>query len=48
MTVRQNINGEYQNTIKRKVTALRQILQYDIDKDIYQDIIYDKVEESFD
>jgi Flp pilus assembly CpaF family ATPase len=48
MTVRQNIKGEYQNTIKRKVTALRQIMQYDVSKDIYQDIIYDKVEESFD
>jgi hypothetical protein len=27
---------------------LRQIMQYDVSKDIYQDIIYDKVEESFD
>lgn len=48
MTIRQDINGEYQNTIRRRVTALRQIMQYDADKDIYQDIIYDKVEENFD
>jgi type IV secretion system protein VirB11 len=48
MTIRQNINGEFQNSTKRKVTALRQIMQYDPDRDIYQDIIYDKIEESFD
>lgn len=48
MTIRQDINGEYQNVTKRRVTALRQILQYDSDKDIYQDIIYDRLEESFD
>jgi P-type conjugative transfer ATPase TrbB len=48
MTVRKEIDGEYQNTTQRRVTALRQILQYDQDKDIYQDIIYDKLEEGFD
>ncbi|MCC2624516.1 MAG: P-type conjugative transfer ATPase TrbB [Burkholderiales bacterium] len=47
MTVRREVDGEYHNTTQRKVTALRQILQYDTDKDIYQDIIYDKMEESF-
>lgn len=41
-------NGDFQNIVKRKVTALRQIIAYDSDKDIYQDIIYDKVNESFD
>ena len=35
-------NGGYANVVRRKVTALRQILQYDPDKDIYQDIIYDR------
>jgi type IV secretion system protein VirB11 len=44
ITLREDINGEYQNVVKRKVTALRQILQYDIDKDIYQDIVYDQLD----
>ncbi|MCC2645215.1 MAG: P-type conjugative transfer ATPase TrbB [Burkholderiales bacterium] len=48
MTIRKDIGGDYQNTTQRKVTALRQILQYDAEKDIYQDIIFDKFEESFD
>lgn len=48
ITMRETINGEFQNIVKRKVTALRQILQYDPDKDIYQDIIYDKVSEFLD
>lgn len=48
MTIREYIDGEYQNTTKRRVTALRQIMQYDIEKDVYQDIIYDRLEESFD
>lgn len=47
LTVREMVDGEYANTTQRKVTALRQILQYDADKDIYQDIIFDKIEESF-
>ena len=37
-------DGEYQNIVKRKVTALRQILQYDVDRDIYQDIVYDQLD----
>ena len=45
ITLRENINSEYCNVVKRKVTALRQILQYDPDKDVYQDIIYDKISE---
>lgn len=48
MTIRREINGEYQNETKRRVTALRQILHYDPDKDIYQDIIYDTSVDSFD
>jgi P-type conjugative transfer ATPase TrbB len=40
-------NGQFTNHVKRKVTALRQILEYDIDKDIYHDITYDKFEHSF-
>lgn len=47
LTVREMINGEFINVIRRKVTGLRQIMKYDVDKDIYQDIIFDKVEESF-
>ncbi len=45
ITLREEVNGEYINVVRRKVTALRQILQYDPVADIYQDIIYDK--ESF-
>lgn len=45
ITVKKTINGEFQNVVKRKVTALRQILQYDPDKDVYQDIIYDRFSE---
>ncbi|MFN8770211.1 MAG: ATPase, T2SS/T4P/T4SS family [Neisseriaceae bacterium] len=48
VVVKEDINGEINNVVKRKVTALRQIIQYDIDKDIYQDVIFDKLEESFD
>lgn len=45
ITVRQEENGEYVNAVKRCVTGLRHIHQYDPDKDIYQDTIYDKVQE---
>jgi P-type conjugative transfer ATPase TrbB len=38
---------EYVNLVKRKVTALRQILEYDTTKDIYQDIIYNDSEEYY-
>ncbi len=48
ITVKENINGELCNTVKRKVTALRQIIQYDMSKDIYQDVIFDRLEEGFD
>jgi type IV secretion system protein VirB11 len=48
ITQKEYIGGELQNIIKRKVTALRQIIQYDPDKDIYQDVIFDRVMESFD
>lgn len=44
----EGINGEYVNNVKRKVTALRQIIQYDSEKDIYQDVVYDRLEETFD
>lgn len=37
----------YQNISCRKVTSLRQIIQYDKEKDIYQDVIFDKIEENF-
>lgn len=47
LTIREKINGQYQNTVKRKITALRQIMQYDPDKDVYQDVIFDRLEESF-
>lgn len=40
--------GEYTNITKRQITALRQIIQYDIERDIYQDIVYDRIDESFD
>ncbi len=43
----EDANGECINVVKRKVTALRQIIQYDSDKDIYQDVVYDRLEESF-
>lgn len=48
ITLKEEKDGETHNVVKRKVTALRQILQYDPDKDVYQDIIYDKVEEYLD
>ena len=48
ITVKEIVNEEYTNVVKRKITGLRQIIQYDPDKDIYQDIIFDKVSESFD
>ncbi len=44
ITMREEVDGEYQNVVKRKVTALRQILQYDPNKDIYQDIVYDQLD----
>ena len=44
ITLREDIDGEYQNVVKRRVTALRQILQYDTEKDIYQDIVYDQLD----
>lgn len=40
-------NGQFVNYVKRKVTALKQILEYDIDKGIYHDITYDKLEQGF-
>lgn len=43
ITLRETDGSSYRNVVRRKVTALRQILQYDPDKDIYQDIIYDKI-----
>lgn len=42
ITLKEVVNGETVNMVRRRVTALRQILQYDVDKDIYQDIIYDQ------
>ncbi|MFN7094575.1 MAG: ATPase, T2SS/T4P/T4SS family, partial [Burkholderiales bacterium] len=48
LTLREEIAGEYVNVVRRKVTALRQIIQYDPEKDVYQDVIYDKLEENFD
>jgi len=38
-TVREQKNGYFQNVIKRKVTALRQITGYDPKHDIYEDIM---------
>lgn len=46
ITLKQEENGEYRNIVRRKVTALRQVLQYDTEKDVYQDIIYDKIAEN--
>jgi len=48
VTAKEIINGEHSNIIRRKVTALRQIIQYDSHKDVYQDIIFDRLEEVFD
>ena len=48
ITVKEKVMGEYANMVRRKITGLRQIIQYDLDKDIYQDIIFDKISESFD
>jgi type IV secretion system protein VirB11 len=48
ITLKEEFNGEYLNVVKRKVTALRQIIQYDTDKDIYQDIVFDRCEDSYD
>lgn len=45
ITCKEEQMGEYVNVVKRKVTALRQIIAYDPDKDIYQDIVYDKLNE---
>lgn len=48
ITIKERIeSGQFINQVKRKVTALKQILEYDIEKDIYQDITYDKFEQSF-
>ena len=41
------VNNEMVNIVKRKVTALRQIVQYDDARDIYQDIVFDKLDEVF-
>ncbi len=38
-TVRVQRNGYYENVIKRKVTALREIIGYDPKHDIYEDIM---------
>jgi type IV secretion system protein VirB11 len=48
ITTKQIVNGEPTNIVQRKVTALRQIIQYDSQKDIYQDIVFDRIEEVFD
>lgn len=45
ITYKEQQQGEYVNVVKRKITALRQIIAYDPDKDIYQDIVYDKLNE---
>lgn len=42
VTLKEEVNGQYTNVVRRKVTALRQVLQYDPDKDVYQDIIFDQ------
>ncbi len=42
ITFRERLNGELVNSIKRKVTALRQVLNYDSQNDIYQDIVYEQ------
>jgi P-type conjugative transfer ATPase TrbB len=48
ITVKKSLpNGDFVNQVKRKVTAIRQILDYDRDNDIYHDIIYDKMEQNF-
>lgn len=48
ITVKESVNGEINNIVRRKVTALRHIIQYDVGKDMYQDIVFDKFEQSFD
>jgi type IV secretion system protein VirB11 len=40
--------AEYMNVSRRRITALRQIIQYDVERDIYQDVVYDRLEENFD
>ncbi len=47
ITDRELVDGSYINTTKRKITALRQIMQYDVEMDIYQDIIYDNIRSEF-
>jgi type IV secretion system protein TrbB len=47
ITVKEDVMGEFTNVVRRKVTGLRQIIQYDPDKDIYQDIVFDRVSDSF-
>ncbi|MBP9742098.1 MAG: Flp pilus assembly complex ATPase component TadA [Burkholderiales bacterium] len=42
VTLKEIVNGEFMNVVRRKVTALRQILQYDPDKNVYQDVVYDQ------
>lgn len=46
--VKEELNGELINVSRRRVTALRQIMQYDPEKDVYQDVVFDKLEEAFD
>lgn len=46
--VKEESHGEIINVSKRRVTALRQIIQYDPEKDIYQDVVFDKLDEVFD
>ena len=45
ITLREESDGDYVNVVRRRVTALRQIIAYDPDRDIYQDIVYDKINE---
>lgn len=47
LTVREILDGAMINQIRRRVTALRQIINYDASKDIYQDIVFDRLEQAF-
>lgn len=48
ITMREKYEDNYVNIVRRRVTGLRQIITYDSSKDIYQDIIFDKLDEVFD
>jgi P-type conjugative transfer ATPase TrbB len=41
-------DGNTSNAVRRKITGLRQIIEYDPDKDIYADVRYDVLPENFD